>query len=581
MYLKNLVIENMGPIDQVTVEAQFHDNGMPKPLVVVGQNGSGKSILLAQVTDALYELGGSLFDDVRKYEGQGYKFYKICGGLNIKTGKSRGCALLRFEDANKFCIEYYDKTGNYEQEYFKTILNDFKLSQEKINNYKKVTHLDDEIKEKLQKEWLSGAYFFQPAYRYEEPFWKTEEFFDSTRFKDRARFANQLNKPIEIISSTKINKAFLMDVVLDQHIRQNNTVDKEIWGNINRVLRLIKKRPDIRLGIGPRGKYRVALVEQTQQGLKEILPSIDGLSLGESLLLNLFINIIRHGDNPPKKCEEIEGVVIVDEIDVHLHCDLQFTVLPKLIKSFPKIQFIITSHSALFLLGMRKEFGEDGFDIINMPDGNRITVEKFTEFEKAYNILQETEKFERDIDSAVQKSKKPIVFVEGKYDQKYILKAAEVLDKKEIIEKVSLYNADGFGGLNMIWKHYSTQISQILEANTLLLYDCDMDKVDKEKGRLFIRVVPRVDAHILKKGIENLFPNDLVMKAREMNKAFVNYTGRIIKEVGGIVSEEQERYEINEHEKGRLCDWICNNAADKDFLEFEKIFQIIEKTVLA
>ena len=43
--------------------------------------------------------------------------------------------------------------------------------------------------------------------------------------------------------------------------------------------------------------------------------------------------------------EDLLGIVIIDEIDVHLHISLQKKVLPFLIKAFPRVQFIVSTHS--------------------------------------------------------------------------------------------------------------------------------------------------------------------------------------------------------------------------------------------
>jgi energy-coupling factor transporter ATP-binding protein EcfA2 len=48
-----------------------------------------------------------------------------------------------------------------------------------------------------------------------------------------------------------------------------------------------------------------------------------------------------------KKLREVEGVVLVDEIDLHLHPDWQRTIISTLSKALPCIQFIFTSHSPL------------------------------------------------------------------------------------------------------------------------------------------------------------------------------------------------------------------------------------------
>lgn len=47
------------------------------------------------------------------------------------------------------------------------------------------------------------------------------------------------------------------------------------------------------------------------------------------------------------KLREIEGIVLVDEIDAHLHPDWQRSVIQTLSRTFRKIQFIFTSHSPL------------------------------------------------------------------------------------------------------------------------------------------------------------------------------------------------------------------------------------------
>ena len=46
---------------------------------------------------------------------------------------------------------------------------------------------------------------------------------------------------------------------------------------------------------------------------------------------------------------ESEGIVLIDEIELHLHPTLQQEVLTRLKKTFPNIQFIITTHSPLVI----------------------------------------------------------------------------------------------------------------------------------------------------------------------------------------------------------------------------------------
>lgn len=47
---------------------------------------------------------------------------------------------------------------------------------------------------------------------------------------------------------------------------------------------------------------------------------------------------------------EKEGIVLIDEIETHLHLELQRVILPILTTIFPNIQFVVTTHSPLFLI---------------------------------------------------------------------------------------------------------------------------------------------------------------------------------------------------------------------------------------
>ena len=44
-----------------------------------------------------------------------------------------------------------------------------------------------------------------------------------------------------------------------------------------------------------------------------------------------------------------QGIVLVDELETHLHIELQKKILPFLTEFFPKLQFIVTTHSPYIL----------------------------------------------------------------------------------------------------------------------------------------------------------------------------------------------------------------------------------------
>jgi predicted ATP-binding protein involved in virulence len=77
---------------------------------------------------------------------------------------------------------------------------------------------------------------------------------------------------------------------------------------------------------------------------------MDALSDGFRAFIAWIGDMLHHictGCPAGKKLTENEGVVLVDEIDLHLHPEWQQHVIRTLSKTFPKIQFIFTSHSPL------------------------------------------------------------------------------------------------------------------------------------------------------------------------------------------------------------------------------------------
>ncbi len=54
-----------------------------------------------------------------------------------------------------------------------------------------------------------------------------------------------------------------------------------------------------------------------------------------------------YGSPDGQKCTNLRGIVLVDEIDLHLHPRWQMKVISTVARTFPRLQFILTSHSPL------------------------------------------------------------------------------------------------------------------------------------------------------------------------------------------------------------------------------------------
>jgi predicted ATP-binding protein involved in virulence len=85
---------------------------------------------------------------------------------------------------------------------------------------------------------------------------------------------------------------------------------------------------------------------------------IDNLSTGETCFLALIGDIARRlAIANPEKEDPLygEGIILIDEIDLHLHPSWQRRVITRLTEVFPNVQFVVTTHSPQILSEVRPE----------------------------------------------------------------------------------------------------------------------------------------------------------------------------------------------------------------------------------
>lgn len=68
-------------------------------------------------------------------------------------------------------------------------------------------------------------------------------------------------------------------------------------------------------------------------------------------------------------CDETDGIVLIDEVDLHLHPAWQRRILNDLLSIFPKVQFIVTTHAPAVINSVKKEnvFVIDRAEIYHAP----------------------------------------------------------------------------------------------------------------------------------------------------------------------------------------------------------------------
>ena len=129
---------------------------------------------------------------------------------------------------------------------------------------------------------------------------------------------------------------------------------KELEAIRNAVERMIPGVSSPRIETGP---LRF-VVSMTSQSDKTETLAIDQLSGGYRNMLALVADLARrmaqgnpHLDDPLQS----EAVVLIDEVDLHLHPSWQQRVLPDLMRTFPNAQFIVSTHSPQVLTTVKPE----------------------------------------------------------------------------------------------------------------------------------------------------------------------------------------------------------------------------------
>ncbi|NBA82294.1 AAA family ATPase [Pseudomonas putida] len=79
---------------------------------------------------------------------------------------------------------------------------------------------------------------------------------------------------------------------------------------------------------------------------------IDALSEGYRSVFVMTVDIIRELIDDFENLEEAQALVLIDELETHLHPRWKMQVMTSLRNVFPKVQFIVTTHDPLCLRGM-------------------------------------------------------------------------------------------------------------------------------------------------------------------------------------------------------------------------------------
>lgn len=502
MYFKKIEIKNYGCISEFKYQFNFDDQGNPTPCIFIGENGKGKTLLLSNLVDLLVESKRMVYG-TNIFETAENKYFKIGSKNYIKNGNTYSKVLVEGEYDTKQCslLDIMSTQPNVD------IINWQQSDIDNVASFKEdgfSKKISSTLKRKDFQEFIS-LYF--PVDRYYYPMWF-----------NKANIA--LNHPdIGSIDTPKYNliksdlftevREWLTEIYLEKITQQvslpsSDKVPKEFRGRSINVLmetpmqRIISNVLSVIKGVPVESPQNFSRKNKMLSFTNSISAcnDVSQFSDGEMNLFCLALNIIMAWDKINSgtwSLSDIKGCVIVDEVDSGLHIDYAYRALPKLLKLFPKVQFILTSHSPFFLSGMQNEYG-DRLDILTMPEGIRISdISAFDEVKKAQDLFNESvatlreqnEALKTKIKSINSNESKIILFTEGETDVVLLKKAIEELSitdfEIEICAASTIQNKHSDSVLRALLENL--QANNVIGNNIVIgMFDRDAKDAIKFKG---------------------------------------------------------------------------------------------------
>ena len=485
--LVKAIFINRAPFEHLVLD--FKEKGIN---VLSAINGKGKTTVLSHIVDAFYEMAKQCYTGT--FEGKENKFYRFSSSIFHLDNSRYSIVYFRFKIDGEF-IDYIDCRGKdlTVENYERTIQLENPIPFERIihriqsNNCAKVFS-DNLNKERVMSIFDNNILTYFPAYRYEQPYYLNDPYKFSVKFNIDSQFNGYLTNPIEVTSDIEVLANWIMDVVLDWLNYKQENLESVIFQNLNRILSstLSSKYPDryLRFGIGRRNNsgQRVSIMYDNQQGVSyPITPNIFCLSSGELALLSMFGETLRQGDTIRNniQLDKIEGIVLIDEVDMHLHIKLQKEILPELFNLFPNIQFIVSSHSPFLNMGLADTLAERS-QIIDL-DNNGITCSPTNNklYKEVYELMiDENQRFAdkyKELEREILQIEKTVIISEGKTDWKHFKAALSYFNENHEFEDIDVeiveYNFDfGDSKLNSLLTQYSLFPHKY---KIIGIFDCD------------------------------------------------------------------------------------------------------------
>lgn len=328
-------------------------------LIVTGKNGSGKTTLLKYIKEYLEE-------KLNLYDGE-----------NSEKVTSRDIDLIFNEVSDAETIN--DITINIENS--KGMIDLYKNGNFIICYLDSLRTADIDLADGVEAITLKDSYGFE-----DKPYKELLKYM--IHLKTQQSFAKNEN---DVEVENTITRWF--DRFYD--------VLKQLWDNESLILKYDYRRYDFKIQETGKQEYNFA---QLSDGYSSIL------RIFADIMMRMERNWLSRGNHI--NAYDLSGIVIIDEIETHLHIALQKSILPCLIKIFPNVQFIVSTHSPYVLNSVDNSVI---YDLENHVQYNDFSMYSAEEISESYF---EAEQFSKCVGEAIEEYKHLLQKTDASEDEK-------------------------------------------------------------------------------------------------------------------------------------------------------------------
>lgn len=357
IFLKSIHINKLFHLSGIDINVC--EAGKMKHLLITGPNGTGKTLLLRAIVDYLEEIAKDSNLNFLNYEG------------NLK--------------------------------YEKRCLASAKTTEEKVKHQKSVEYWSNEV------ENLSGKVSLSLNEVELLPKAVSDKRFLLAYYGDqrRSEFMEVKNpeKPNLEYRDIKVNKVgefikFLVDLKVQRALAEGENAKEyaheidEWFGAFQNILRRLFEDDELNLEFD----FKTYAFYIHSYGKKF---KFTELSAGYSAALDIIVDLIlkMQGKDKLNRVFNTPGIVMIDEIETHLHLKMQREILPLLTTLFPNIQLIVTTHSPFVLNSLNNAVA---YDLLRHEEISDLTDYSYDALAEGYfgvelasgKLLESVERFE-------------------------------------------------------------------------------------------------------------------------------------------------------------------------------------------